>query len=211
MSGAGNALGASLLPRRIRVKARSGSTSLRLFLERLAVARRILEGREADRRLARDAAARTPAARRGDRCGGTEHRAVHEGAEPLAALVLAVHEESYGGRVHARRFASRRDRAPRLEARARRRRDRADALAPGGQAANVAAWAAALGAQARVVAVQAGDDAGDVLRRELGARRVDVCGPRGSRTESSCRSSSRTGTGRWRPTAARPRNFARRT
>ena len=55
-------------------------------------------------------------------------------------------------------------------------------LAPGGQAANVAAWAAALGAQARVVAVQADDDAGDVLRRELAARRVDFCGPHGSRT-----------------------------
>jgi ribokinase len=55
-------------------------------------------------------------------------------------------------------------------------------LAPGGQAANVAAWAAALGAQARIVAVQADDDAGSMLRRELSARGVDVCGPRGERT-----------------------------
>jgi sugar/nucleoside kinase (ribokinase family) len=55
-------------------------------------------------------------------------------------------------------------------------------LAPGGQAANVAAWAATHGAEARVVAVQADDDAGDLLRRELNARRVDVCGPRGART-----------------------------
>jgi ribokinase len=55
-------------------------------------------------------------------------------------------------------------------------------LAPGGQAANVAAWAAALGAQARVVAVQADDDAGAVLRRELSARRVEVRGPGGTRT-----------------------------
>jgi ribokinase len=56
------------------------------------------------------------------------------------------------------------------------------ALAPGGQAANVAAWAAALGADARIVAVQAEDDAGALLRRELAARGVDVLGPRGERT-----------------------------
>jgi sugar/nucleoside kinase (ribokinase family) len=55
-------------------------------------------------------------------------------------------------------------------------------LAPGGQAANVAAWAAALGAQARVVAVQADDDAGAVLRRELSARGVEIRGPNGDRT-----------------------------
>jgi ribokinase len=55
-------------------------------------------------------------------------------------------------------------------------------LAPGGQAANVAAWASALGASARVVATRADDDAGDVLRRELGARGVEVCGPEGART-----------------------------
>ncbi len=55
-------------------------------------------------------------------------------------------------------------------------------LAPGGQAANVAAWAAALAAQARIVAVQADDDAGSMLRRELGGRGVEVCGPRGERT-----------------------------
>ena len=55
-------------------------------------------------------------------------------------------------------------------------------LAAGGQAANVAAWAATHGAEARVVAVQADDDAADLLRRELSARRVDVCGPRGART-----------------------------
>jgi sugar/nucleoside kinase (ribokinase family) len=55
-------------------------------------------------------------------------------------------------------------------------------LAPGGQAANVAAWAAALGADARVVAVQANDDAGGVVRRELDARGVETCGPDGERT-----------------------------
>jgi ribokinase len=55
-------------------------------------------------------------------------------------------------------------------------------LAPGGQAANVAAWAAALGAEARIVAVQAGDDAGATLRREPPARRVDIRGPTGERT-----------------------------
>ena len=55
-------------------------------------------------------------------------------------------------------------------------------LAPGGQAANVAAWAAALGAQARVIAVQANDDAGAVLQRELSGRGVDVRGPGGERT-----------------------------
>jgi sugar/nucleoside kinase (ribokinase family) len=55
-------------------------------------------------------------------------------------------------------------------------------LVPGGQAANVAAWAAALGAEARVVGVLGDDDAGGILRRELEARGVDVCGPRGGRT-----------------------------
>ena len=58
----------------------------------------------------------------------------------------------------------------------------ADALATtqtavGGQAANVAAWAADLGARARIVAVQADDDAGAMLRRELEARGVEVAGP----------------------------------
>jgi len=55
-------------------------------------------------------------------------------------------------------------------------------LAPGGQAANVAAWAAALGARARIVAVQADDDAGAMLRRELSARGVEIRGPHGDRT-----------------------------
>jgi ribokinase len=55
-------------------------------------------------------------------------------------------------------------------------------LAPGGQAANVAAWAAALGSEARIVGVLGDDDAGAILRRELGARGVAVCGPRGART-----------------------------
>ena len=55
-------------------------------------------------------------------------------------------------------------------------------LSPGGQAANVAAWAKALGAGARIVAVQAEDDAGAIVRRELANRGVAVCGPRGERT-----------------------------
>ena len=55
-------------------------------------------------------------------------------------------------------------------------------LAAGGQAANVAAWASALGASSRIVAVQADDDAGALLRRELSARGVDVLGPTGERT-----------------------------
>ena len=55
-------------------------------------------------------------------------------------------------------------------------------LAPGGQAANVAAWAADLGASARIVAVQADDDAGTMLRRELESRGVELHGPRGERT-----------------------------
>ena len=58
----------------------------------------------------------------------------------------------------------------------------ATTLAPGGQAANVAAWASALGATARIVAVQADDDAGAMLRSELRARGVKVRGPRGERT-----------------------------
>ena len=62
-------------------------------------------------------------------------------------------------------------------------------LAPGGQAANVAAWAAALGASARIVAVQADDDAGTIVRRELESRRVDLRGPRGERTGPKARTS----------------------
>ncbi|MFL5935787.1 MAG: carbohydrate kinase family protein [Gaiellaceae bacterium] len=58
----------------------------------------------------------------------------------------------------------------------------ATSLAPGGQAANVAAWATELGASARIVAVQADDDAGTIVRRELASRGVDVRGPRGERT-----------------------------
>jgi ribokinase len=58
----------------------------------------------------------------------------------------------------------------------------ATTLAPGGQAANVAAWAAALGAHARIIAVQADDDAGALVRRELSARGVEVRGPAGERT-----------------------------
>jgi ribokinase len=58
----------------------------------------------------------------------------------------------------------------------------ATTLAPGGQAANVAAWATELAVSARIVAVQAHDDAGAIVRRELASRGVDVCGPRGERT-----------------------------
>jgi sugar/nucleoside kinase (ribokinase family) len=56
------------------------------------------------------------------------------------------------------------------------------ALAAGGQAANVAAWAAALGADARVVAKSGRDDTGELVRRELRGRNVDVRGPDGKRT-----------------------------
>jgi len=58
----------------------------------------------------------------------------------------------------------------------------ATTLAPGGQAANVAAWATELAVSARIVAVQADDDAGAIVRRELANRGVDVRGPRGERT-----------------------------
>jgi ribokinase len=58
----------------------------------------------------------------------------------------------------------------------------ATTLTPGGQAANVAAWATALGASARIVAVQADDDAGAIVRGELASRGVEVRGPRGERT-----------------------------
>jgi sugar/nucleoside kinase (ribokinase family) len=56
------------------------------------------------------------------------------------------------------------------------------ATGPGGQAANVAAWAAELGAQARFVGRVGDDAAGELLRRELGARGVEICGPAGGRT-----------------------------
>jgi sugar/nucleoside kinase (ribokinase family) len=47
----------------------------------------------------------------------------------------------------------------------------------GGQAANVAAWAASLGAEARFVGKRAGDGAGELARRELTGRGVEVLGP----------------------------------
>ena len=47
----------------------------------------------------------------------------------------------------------------------------------GGQAANVAAWTAALGGAARLVARRAADPVGELLRRDLESRGVEVCGP----------------------------------
>jgi ribokinase len=64
-----------------------------------------------------------------------------------------------------------------------------DALAPGGdvrasnragaggQAANVAAWAAELGAETRCIAKRGDDPAGELVARELAARRVELVGP----------------------------------
>ena len=83
------------------------------------------------------------------------------------------------------------------------------ALAAGGQAANVAAWAVSLGERGRIVAVRGGGDTAGLVERELARRGVEVCGPPVSEPASSSRSSSRTASGRWRPTAARPRLCAR--
>ena len=47
----------------------------------------------------------------------------------------------------------------------------------GGQAANVAAWAAELGADARCIAKRGDDAAGELVARELAARRVELVGP----------------------------------
>ncbi|HET8751346.1 MAG TPA: PfkB family carbohydrate kinase [Gaiellaceae bacterium] len=47
----------------------------------------------------------------------------------------------------------------------------------GGQAANVAAWAAELGADARCIAKRGDDPAGELVARELAARRVELVGP----------------------------------
>jgi sugar/nucleoside kinase (ribokinase family) len=48
----------------------------------------------------------------------------------------------------------------------------------GGQAANVAAWAAELGAEeARCIAKRGDDPAGELVARELAARRVELAGP----------------------------------
>jgi len=49
----------------------------------------------------------------------------------------------------------------------------------GGQAANVAAWAASLGAEARCIAKRGGDDAGELVARELGRYGVELAGPVG--------------------------------
>jgi sugar/nucleoside kinase (ribokinase family) len=53
---------------------------------------------------------------------------------------------------------------------------------PGGQAANVAAWAAALGARSRFVGRVGTDAAGELVRRALHERGVEVRGPDGGRT-----------------------------
>ncbi|HZQ80984.1 MAG TPA: carbohydrate kinase family protein [Gaiellaceae bacterium] len=53
---------------------------------------------------------------------------------------------------------------------------------PGGQAANVASWAAALGADARFVGRTGDDAAGELVRRALRERGVEVCGPVAGRT-----------------------------
>jgi sugar/nucleoside kinase (ribokinase family) len=50
----------------------------------------------------------------------------------------------------------------------------------GGQAANVAAWAAELGAEARCIAKRGDDPAGELVARELVARKVDLVGPVGA-------------------------------
>ena len=55
-------------------------------------------------------------------------------------------------------------------------------LGPGGQAANVAAWAAELGASARFVGRVGDDDAGELLRRTMHERGVEVVGPVAGRT-----------------------------
>lgn len=47
----------------------------------------------------------------------------------------------------------------------------------GGQAANVAAWAASLGADARCIAKRGGDDAGELVARELAGHGVELVGP----------------------------------
>jgi ribokinase len=47
----------------------------------------------------------------------------------------------------------------------------------GGQAANVAAWAASLGAEARCIAKRGDDAAGELVARELVARKVELAGP----------------------------------
>jgi sugar/nucleoside kinase (ribokinase family) len=47
----------------------------------------------------------------------------------------------------------------------------------GGQAANVAAWARALGADARFVGKRGADDAGELVRRSLASRCVEIVGP----------------------------------
>jgi len=51
----------------------------------------------------------------------------------------------------------------------------------GGQAANVAAWAASLGAASRFVGKRGADTAGELCRRELEQRGVEVAGPASGR------------------------------
>src|SRR5580765_2139826 len=62
-----------------------------LLLERLLEARRIFERCETRRRPA-TGSPRTAAPGGRDRRGCAEHRAVHEGAETFASLVVLVHE-----------------------------------------------------------------------------------------------------------------------
>ena len=72
--------------------ARASALRVGLLRERLAVTRSVLERGEPGRRRARRPPHRPAPPRGRDRCRRAEERAVHEGAEPLAAPVLSVHE-----------------------------------------------------------------------------------------------------------------------
>jgi ribokinase len=59
-------------------------------------------------------------------------------------------------------------------------------VGPGGQAANVAAWVAELGGRARFVGKTGADDAGELVRRRLAGRGVELVGPVTGRNGTIC-------------------------
>jgi ribokinase len=148
----------------------------RLALDRLAVARRILEGGEPGGVARRRALPAPPGG--GDHRRGADQAAEKEGAQPLCSALVAIHGTIVGVLVCTLGdllldVIVRRDgpSGPDAEGTAETR------VGAGGQSANVAAWAVELGADARFLGKRGADAAGEVSSAELAARGVEVVGP----------------------------------
>jgi sugar/nucleoside kinase (ribokinase family) len=157
-----------------------------LALERLAIARCVLEGGEARGCLP---GARPLAAGGGKGCGGADEAADQKRAQP-PRLRLPVHATIVEGVAirSSETICTLGDLLVDVIVRsAGPLAPGADSpvetmLATGGQAANVAAWAAELGAPARCIARSGDDAAGELARSLLAARGVELVGPVEGRT-----------------------------